>query len=144
MLAAAATGMAPERLPSLLDTLAFDARQRDTIIAAATGARRVARALERSRGPSEIAAAVGGPAASPELVALAGALGPESQARQWLESLRHVRLEIDGHDLLDAGVPAGPAIGRGLRAALAAKLDGRASDRDAELAAALGAVRDRS
>jgi tRNA nucleotidyltransferase (CCA-adding enzyme) len=75
---------------------------------------------------------------------LAGALGPESAARQWLDSLRRVRLEIDGHDLLDAGVPAGPEIGRGLRAALAAKLDGEAPDRDAELAAALGALGDRS
>ena len=62
--------------------------------------------------------------AAPELVAIAGALGPAEQAREWLERLRHVRLEIDGRDLLAAGVPEGPAIGAGLRAALAAKLDG--------------------
>ncbi len=75
-----------------------------------------------------------------ELVALAGALGPEEQAREWLEALRHVRLTIDGGDLIAAGVPQGPAIGRGLRAALAAKLDGRASGREQELAAALAAA----
>jgi len=73
-------------------------------------------------------------------VALAGALGPERQAREWLEDLSHVRLTIDGRDLLAAGVPEGPAIGRGLRAALAAKLDRRAGDRDQELAEALAAA----
>jgi tRNA nucleotidyltransferase (CCA-adding enzyme) len=51
-----------------------------------------------------------------------------------------VRLEIDGRDLLAAGVGEGPAIGRALRAALAAKLDGRVSGRDAELAEALDAA----
>jgi tRNA nucleotidyltransferase (CCA-adding enzyme) len=55
--------------------------------------------------------------------------------------LRHVRLVIDGDDLLAAGVPRGPAVGRGLRAALAAKLDGWASGRDEELAEALRAAR---
>jgi len=73
-------------------------------------------------------------------VALAGALGAEPQAREWLDQLRHVRLEIDGRDLLAAGVPEGPAIGRGLRAALAAKLDRRVSGRAQELAEALDAV----
>jgi tRNA nucleotidyltransferase (CCA-adding enzyme) len=76
-----------------------------------------------------------------EAVALAGALGPQRPAREWLESLRQVRLEIDGSDLLAAGVPEGPAIGRGLAAALAAKLDGEATGRDAELAAALRGAR---
>ncbi len=79
--------------------------------------------------------------AGPELVALAGALGPAQQARRWLGELRHVRLEIDGSDLLAAGVPQGPAVGRGLRAALAAKLDGHAVGRDAELAVAVAAAR---
>ena len=78
-----------------------------------------------------------------ELVALAGALGGEPQAREWLERLRHVRLEIDGRDLLVAGVPEGPAIGRGLRAALAAKLDRRASGREQELAEAVRAAGER-
>jgi hypothetical protein len=37
----------------------------------------------------------------------------------------------------------GPAIGRGLRAALAARLDGRVWDREGELAEALRAIRSR-
>jgi hypothetical protein len=51
-----------------------------------------------------------------------------------------VRLEIDGSDLLAAGVAQGPAIGRGLAAALAAKLDGEVAGRDDELAVALTAA----
>jgi hypothetical protein len=49
-------------------------------------------------------------------------------------------LEIDGADLLERGVAEGPSVGRGLRAALAAKLDGEARGREAELAVALRAA----
>lgn len=122
-------------LPDLLDRLAFPGGRRDRIVAAATRAPELARRLSTASGPSQIAAAVGsGP---PELIALAGALGAEAAARWWLEELRHVRLEIDGDDLLAAGVAPGPAVGAGLAAARAAKLDGRAEGRQAELAAAL-------
>jgi tRNA nucleotidyltransferase (CCA-adding enzyme) len=55
--------------------------------------------------------------------------------------LRFVTLVIGGADLVAAGVPGGPAIGAGLRAALSAKLDGRAGDREAELAVALRTAR---
>jgi tRNA nucleotidyltransferase (CCA-adding enzyme) len=140
VLALAARTVPPAELPALLDALAFEAEDRDAIVAAATRAGEVARALDAARTPSAIAVAAAG--APPELVALAGALGPETQAREWLERLRHVRLAIDGRDLLAAGVPEGPAIGNGLRAALAAKLDGRAPDRDSELREALRAARE--
>jgi tRNA nucleotidyltransferase (CCA-adding enzyme) len=73
-------------------------------------------------------------------VALAGALGPDGRAREWLRELRHVGLEIDGHDLIEAGVREGPAIGVGLQAALSAKLDGRATGREPELREALQAA----
>jgi tRNA nucleotidyltransferase (CCA-adding enzyme) len=62
----------------------------------------------------------------------------------WLDDyvsrLRHVELEITGYDLIEAGVSEGPAIGRGLNAALAAKLDGEASSYDDELRVALAAA----
>jgi tRNA nucleotidyltransferase (CCA-adding enzyme) len=142
-LAVAARRLNAEPLRRLLDHLAFEAADRDAVIAIATGAdplaRALARALAEDGAPSRIAAAVGD--AGPELVALAGALGPAPGAARWLSELRHVRLEIGGADLLAAGVPQGPAIGRGLKAALAAKRDGRISGREAELAAALEAVR---
>ncbi|MEX2447470.1 MAG: hypothetical protein WD404_01845 [Solirubrobacterales bacterium] len=74
-----------------------------------------------------------------ELV-LARALGAEWLDRYLLE-WRSVKLEIDGEDLIAAGVPEGPAVGLGLAAALRAKLDGELSGRDEELAAALDAAR---
>ena len=135
VLAASARPVPAPKLAELLDSLAFEADDREVIVASAARAEEVARALAAAEAPSDIAAAAAG--APAELVALAGALGPEREAREWLGRLRHVRLLIDGRDLIAAGVPEGPAIGRGLRAALAAKLDRRARDRDEELAEAL-------
>jgi tRNA nucleotidyltransferase (CCA-adding enzyme) len=55
--------------------------------------------------------------------------------------VRHVRLAITGDDLLAAGVPAGPELGRRLDAALSRKLDGElGSGPRAELDAALEAA----
>jgi hypothetical protein len=130
---------APETLPDRLTAWGFEAGPRDAIVATATGSEALSAALGAAVKPSEIAAAVAG--AGPEQVAVAGALGAGEQARTWLTTLRHVQLEIDGNDLIGAGIAEGPAIGRGLRAALAAKLDGTAIGRDAELAQALAAVR---
>jgi tRNA nucleotidyltransferase (CCA-adding enzyme) len=138
-LALAGADVPPAELAALLDKLAFDAEARDGVVAVTSGAGRLAEGLAAARSPSEIAAAVG--RARVELVALAGALGPEEQAREWLGRLRHVRLEIDGDDLIAAGVPQGPGVGAALGAALAAKLDGRVSGREAERAEALRAVR---
>jgi tRNA nucleotidyltransferase (CCA-adding enzyme) len=76
---------------------------------------------------------------SAEVLAIARAAGA-----RWLddfaERLRHVDLEITGYDLIEAGVPEGPAIGRALNAALAAKLDGTVTDRDGEFRVALAAA----
>jgi tRNA nucleotidyltransferase (CCA-adding enzyme) len=88
--------------------------------------------------PSEVVAALAGEPV--EAVAVAGARGDAETAGRYLTQWRHVRLEIDGHDLLAAGVPQGPELGRRLDAALARRLDGDlAPGRDAELAAALAA-----
>jgi tRNA nucleotidyltransferase (CCA-adding enzyme) len=72
-------------------------------------------------------------------LALARALGAE-WLDTYLSSWRWVRLEIDGADLIAAGVPEGPALGRGLAAALRGRLDGEFGGREAELAAALAAA----
>ena len=73
-----------------------------------------------------------------EVVAIAGALGPASGARRWLEELRGVELEIGGDDLLAAGVPAGPELGARLERTLRRKLDGEVTGgRASELASAL-------
>jgi tRNA nucleotidyltransferase (CCA-adding enzyme) len=146
LLATACLRVPPAALTAWLDALGFPARERDTVAAAAGGARRTAdrlRALvaDGLPRPSAVAALLRGRPV--ELAALAGALGdrtPAALARRWLERDRHIRLEIDGDDLRAAGVPQGEAIGRGLAAALAAKLDGEAVGRDAELGSALAAA----
>jgi tRNA nucleotidyltransferase (CCA-adding enzyme) len=132
VLAAAALGVEPDQLAPGLDRLAFDAETRNVILATVAGAGSLAAELEAAGSPSVIAGAARG--APSELVALAGALGPASAAARWLGELRHVALEIDGTDLLSAGVTPGPQVGAGLRAALAAKLDGLVAGREAELA----------
>jgi len=76
----------------------------------------------------------------PAQLLVARALGAEwldRYAAEW----REVGLEITGADLLEAGIPEGPAVGRGLEAALSGKLDGEISGRDEELRIALAAAR---
>jgi hypothetical protein len=71
---------------------------------------------------------------------IARALGAE-----WLDPYvsewRHVRLEITGSDLIEAGVPQGRGVGRGLAAALRAKLDLEVDGAEEELRVALDAAR---
>ena len=79
--------------------------------------------------------------ARPEELVLARAMGADwldEYVREW----RSMGLEIDGSDLIAAGVPEGPAVGRGLREALRRKLDGEISGREEELRAALSAAED--
>lgn len=86
--------------------------------------------------PSEVVAALRGEPV--EAIAVAGARGNDEIARRYLREWRHVRLAIDGRDLLAAGIPEGPELGRRLAATLARRLDGELGEgRDAELAAAL-------
>jgi tRNA nucleotidyltransferase (CCA-adding enzyme) len=88
--------------------------------------------------PSEAVEAARG--AAPEELALARAMGAgwlDDYVTEW----RSMTLEIGGDDLIAAGVPEGPAVGRGLRAALTKKLDGEISGRDQELEAAVDAAR---
>ena len=134
-LAAMALGVDPVRLRAWLDDLGVPARERDTVVAAATGARALADSLATAERPSAIAAVARGHRT--EAVALAGALGAEDAARAWLDELRHVSLEITGDDLLAAGIPAGRDLGERLERALAARLDGEARGREQELAVAL-------
>jgi tRNA nucleotidyltransferase (CCA-adding enzyme) len=124
-----------------LERFELMAGERERIAAAARDAAKLTADIERATRPSELRDVLG--AATPEAVALAGAsAGPAGReaARRWLDDLRHVRLRISGDDLLAAGVPAGPELGRRLAGALAMKLDGELEDgAEAELAAALKA-----
>jgi tRNA nucleotidyltransferase (CCA-adding enzyme) len=73
------------------------------------------------------------------LGALAARRSPEAGGwvRDWLERQRHVKLEIDGNDLIAAGVPQGPEVGIRLAVALARKRAGEVVGREQELRAAL-------
>jgi tRNA nucleotidyltransferase (CCA-adding enzyme) len=107
-----------------------------TLLAAVIGPARGEEALARTRPkrPSE-AVALASPCDGVELV-LARALGAEWLDR-YLSEWRDVALEIDGSDLIRAGLNEGPALGRGLEEALRRKLDGEIAGRDEELAVAL-------
>jgi tRNA nucleotidyltransferase (CCA-adding enzyme) len=93
---------------------------------------------ETPENPSR-AVALAAPRDPVELV-LARARGAKWLDR-YLEEWREVTLEIDGDDLIAAGVPQGPAVGRGLDAALRRKLDGEIAGRGQELETALEAAR---
>ncbi len=127
---------------ALLDGMEFPAAERDLVLRAATCADALADELAHAQASSEVYEAASGE--SLEGVALAGAWGELGwsdagvAAHRWLADLRNVRLEITGDDLLAAGVPQGPEIGRRLESALCMRLDGELADGpEAELAAAL-------
>jgi tRNA nucleotidyltransferase (CCA-adding enzyme) len=132
---------------TLLDDLEVPASDRDPVLGDALCADAVAEELAGAEMPSEVYEAASN--VSPEGVALAGAWGDlrvqpgaaGPAAREWLAELRNVRLLISGEDLLIAGIPEGPEVGRRLRAALRRKLDDQlgSAGREAELKAALEA-----
>jgi tRNA nucleotidyltransferase (CCA-adding enzyme) len=128
-------------LRALLDEFEFPASERERVVRSVLAAPSLIEMLELPQRPSQLHDAL--VAHPPEAVALAAALAGRATrgweaAREWLQRLRNISLSIGGQDLLDAGIPAGPEIGRRLAAALAAKLDGEIEEgREAELAAAL-------
>jgi tRNA nucleotidyltransferase (CCA-adding enzyme) len=130
---------APERI-RLLERLMLPSGMGEAVLRAAGGTRGLLAALGEAKCPSQLVAAAEG--AGPAELALAAGLGGEEAVRA-VSELRGVALEIDGHDLTAAGIAVGPAIRAGLEAALAAKLDGAASGREAELEVALAAARQR-
>jgi tRNA nucleotidyltransferase (CCA-adding enzyme) len=132
----------PEKLDLWLADLHLDANERDAVSRAARVAERIAHALrEREHTPSELRALLGREPL--EALALALALrAPSDPVLRWVTNLRGVGLEISGADLLAAGVPEGPAVGRALEETLRRKLDGLVSGRDEELETALQLARE--
>jgi tRNA nucleotidyltransferase (CCA-adding enzyme) len=117
--------------------LDFKASER-AVVRAAARAQQIAAGALAARRPSELARVLRG--VPVEAVALAGAEGAAAPVGRWLHELRHVALALDGDDLLAAGVPHGPQVGRRLAATLDRVLDGElGDDRDTQLAAALEA-----
>jgi tRNA nucleotidyltransferase (CCA-adding enzyme) len=122
------------------DPWAATAERPEAVLAAARGQTEAARALVAAEPNSPSAAVAAARGHHGVDLALARALGAgwlDDYVSRW----REVRASISGEDLLAAGVPEGPAVGRGLEAALRAKLDGEAEGRERELEIALEAAR---
>src|SRR3954454_3535025 len=130
-LAACCTAIEPDELAARLSQLGFERKDREVIVAAASGFDRlhghldgsdadVWRRLRRER------------LETAELLAAAGDEG----AQRYLQRIRHRRLAISGDDLVAHGL-RGPQVGEGLTRAMVALLDGRAPDKQAQLDAAL-------
>jgi tRNA nucleotidyltransferase (CCA-adding enzyme) len=117
-LAACCAGV--DDLSRRLDELGFTAHDRKIVVAAA-------------RAPAV-------PDSDAELWRAFRRLPPEAAevagARRWLDDVRHRRLAITGDDLVAAGL-TGAAVGEALERATVAMLDGKAPDRESQLAAAV-------
>jgi tRNA nucleotidyltransferase (CCA-adding enzyme) len=120
-------GVAPRTDAVLAAALGRGVSRARELVSAAPA--RPSEAVERARGRNGVE------------LALARAQGAAWLDR-YVDEWRHVRLEIDGNALLAAGVPEGPAVGRGLAEALRAKIDGEVAGREQELRAAIAAARD--
>jgi tRNA nucleotidyltransferase (CCA-adding enzyme) len=131
----------PDALESWVGELGLRADARDRVLRAATVAARLVTALRSSRlSPSALEALLRGEPR--EALALARALGaPAGPVLDYVRRLSGVRLEISGADLVAAGVPESPAIGRALEATRRRKLDGEVSGREEELRLALALAR---
>ena len=131
---------APDALVPWLAGLGLPAGERERVAGAARSAARLAEALAGDPRPSVLRALLD--PEPPEALALTLALGAAAQpVLAYVGGLRDVRLEIDGEDLVAAGVPPSPALGRALAGTLRRKLDGEVAGREAELRTALALAR---
>jgi tRNA nucleotidyltransferase (CCA-adding enzyme) len=123
-----------------IDALGLPAGARDRVQRAAADAPRLAEGLREQLCPSRLRALLDGEPA--EALALALALGaPAEPLLDYVARLSGMRLEIDGSDLLAAGLSQSPALGRALEETLARKLDGEVAGREDELRTALAIAR---
>ncbi len=101
-------------------------RRRERWLRGPERVRRALRALGAARRPSEAGRALEELDPVERAIALAFADNPAAARwiAWWEEEGRAIRAAVDGRALLAAGVPPGPAVGAGLRAALDAARDG--------------------
>jgi tRNA nucleotidyltransferase (CCA-adding enzyme) len=138
-LAALVSG-APEALADWVEELHLGRQQADAVLRAAAKGPQLASTLRNELAPSAVHAVLS--CEPPEALALALARGaPGDPVLRYLADLRGVRLEITGHDLVAAGVPESPELGRALEETLRRKLDGEVSGREQELELALALAR---
>jgi tRNA nucleotidyltransferase (CCA-adding enzyme) len=138
---AALVSRAPDELEPWVDTLALGRGDRNTVMGAGRQGPSLVPALRADPPPSALHALLR--CEPPETLAVALAHGaPAAPIQRFLADLRAVHLEVTGDDLVAAGVPESPAIGRALDETLKLKLDGRLSGgREEELRTALEIAR---
>jgi tRNA nucleotidyltransferase (CCA-adding enzyme) len=130
----------PRALGEWLEDLHLGRRETDAVARAAVKGPQLASTLSAELTPSAIHALLSCEPSEALAVALANR-APADPVLRYLADLRGIRLEITGDDLLQAGVPESPALGRALSETLRRKLDGEVSGRDDELRLALALAR---
>jgi tRNA nucleotidyltransferase (CCA-adding enzyme) len=137
---AALVSSAPGDLGEWLEDLHLGRPATDAVMRAAVKGPQLASTLRNELAPSAVHAVLS--CEPPEALALALARGaPGDPVLRYLADLRGVRLEITGDDLIEAGIPQSPELGRALEETLRRKLDGEVSGRDEELELALSLAR---
>jgi tRNA nucleotidyltransferase (CCA-adding enzyme) len=137
---AALVSSAPGELEDWLEELHLGRRAADAVARAARRGPQLASTLRDELAPSAVHALLS--REPPEALALALARGaPADPVLRYVADLKGVRLEITGDDLIEAGVPQSPELGRALEETLRRKLDGEVSGREQELRLALSIAR---
>ncbi|HEY2601252.1 MAG TPA: hypothetical protein VGI67_06825 [Thermoleophilaceae bacterium] len=137
---AALVSSAPQWLHLWVEDLGLTRQQADAVMRAAEKGPQLASTLRNELAPSAVHALLS--CEPPEALAVALARGaPGEPVLGYVAELKGVRLEITGHDLVAAGVPESPELGRALAETLRRKLDGKVSGRDDELELALALAR---
>ncbi len=132
---------APGDLEHFVAGLSLPAGQREAVLRAAHRGPSLATELKRDLRRSELHALLSGE--PPEALALALGLGaPGEPVLHFVSELSHIRLDIDGGDLVAAGVSPSPAVGRALEETLRRKLDGQVGGREAQLRLAIEVARE--
>ncbi|MBA2793314.1 MAG: CCA tRNA nucleotidyltransferase [Thermoleophilaceae bacterium] len=132
---------APGDLEHFLAGLSLPAGQREAVLRAAHRGPSLATELKRDLRRSELHALLSGE--PPEALALALGLGaPGEPVLHFVSELSHIRLDIDGGDLVAAGLSPSPAVGRALEETLRRKLDGQVGGREAQLRLAIEVARE--
>ena len=142
-LAALAALVSPEPDAAWVETLGLRADEREAVLRAARKAPQLAQTVRADLPDSVVHALLH--CEHPETLALTLAYGaPGGPILRYLADLQGVRLEITGDDLVAAGIPESPALGRALEETLHRKLDGELAGRDEELRYALEVARSTS
>jgi len=135
-LALLAVRLSPSEADAVSERLALSRREREVVEAAAQAVILESRLSLTEMLPSQVAEELAG---IPEEALLAieitmtGTVAAE-RIRHFLNVSRYVKPALSGSDLLTLGVPQGPAVGEAARLLKGARLDGRVTTREEELA----------